>query len=225
MLRIEETVPSAPEGNLKLRPCSTFQLLTPPPRPPAQDSFDVAVCYLGQEVLKRQIQGADVRIMYRPSSPIPPTSAVIRFPRILLPDPPSSLPPDHDLFKLLPFMQQGVLLTSMTQGVYGKRFCQGRVFWTGPHTASPGPHKMEWNTDPVLLFSKDVFKQREEPASRRSSVSLSGPDPFSLTRTRPLPLPRRRAASVRHHAVFWRRAERHRRPVWKAHHPEGESSG
>lgn len=123
----------------------------------------MAVCYLGQEVLKRKIQGADIRIMYLPSSPILPTPAIRgRFPRILLPDPPSSLPTEHELFRLLPSMQQGVVLTSMSQGVYGKRFCQGRVFWTGPHTSSPGPHEMERNTEPVLLFSKDVFKQREE---------------------------------------------------------------
>lgn len=124
----------------------------------------MAVCYLGQEVLRRRIQGADIRIMYPPSSPIPPTPAIIggRFPRILLPDPPSSLPAEHGLFKLLPFLEHGVVLTSMTQGVYGKRFCQGRVFWTGPHTTSPGPHKMKQNTNPVLLFSKDVFRQREE---------------------------------------------------------------
>lgn len=123
----------------------------------------MAACYLGQEVLKRKIRSADIRIMYQLSSLIPPTPAVIggRFPRILLPDPPPSLPPEHELFTLLPFMQQGVVLTSMTQGVYGKRFCQARVFWTGPHTSLPGPHKMERNTEPVLLFSKDVFKQRE----------------------------------------------------------------
>ncbi|CAF98734.1 unnamed protein product, partial [Tetraodon nigroviridis] len=173
--------------------------------PPVQDSFEVAVCYLGQEVLKRRVQGADIRILYLPSSPLPPTPAGIggRFPRLLLPDPPTSLPAEHGLFKLLPFMQHGVVLTSMTQGVYGKRFCQGRVFWTGPHTTSPGPHKMEQNTEPVLLFSKDVFKQQLDHFRSK----------------------RRRAASVWHHAVFGRRAERRRRPVGEAHHSEGEGSG
>lgn len=28
--------------------------------------------------------------------------------------------------------------------------------------ASPGPHKLDQNTEPVLLFSKDAFRQREE---------------------------------------------------------------
>ncbi|KAM6971001.1 interferon regulatory factor 9 [Tautogolabrus adspersus] len=144
-VRIEESVP-APTG--------------------VQDSFNVVVYYLGQEVLKRQIQGSDARIMYLPSSPSPPTPAVMkgRFPRIPLPEPPYSLqarPELQALFTLLPFMEKGVVLTSTPQGVYGKRFCQGRVFWTGPHTTlGQGLHKMERNMAPVLLFSKDLFKQQ-----------------------------------------------------------------
>lgn len=158
-------------------------------RLPAQDSFCVSVQYLGQEVLKRLIQGNDIRIAYRPSSVIPPTPAILegRFPCIPLPKPPPELPGGEELqalFNLLPFMERGVVLTSTPQGVYGKRLCQGRVFWTGPHTTSPGLHKMERKTDPVLLFSKDVFKQREwaqtpppwsrDPSctSRSDSVSL-----------------------------------------------------
>lgn len=134
--------------------------------PPDQDSFHVVIHYLGQEILKRQIQGTDVRITYLPSSLIPPTPAVLkgRFPRIPLPEPPSTLPAGEELqalFTLLPFMERGVVLTSTPKGVYGKRFCQGRVFWTGPHTIMPGLHKMERNTEPVLLFSKETFKQRE----------------------------------------------------------------
>lgn len=138
---------------------------TVPPPQEDQDSFSVAIHYLGQEVLRRQIQGTDVRITYLPSSLAPPTPAVLkgRFPRIPLPEPPSTLPAGQELqalFTLLPFMEKGVALTSGRQGVYGKRFCQGRVFWTGPHTTTPGPHKMERNSEPVLLFSKEVFKQQ-----------------------------------------------------------------
>ncbi|XP_029384507.1 interferon regulatory factor 9 isoform X2 [Echeneis naucrates] len=130
-----------------------------------QDSFSVDIQYLGQDVLKREIQGADVRIMYLPSSMVPPTPAALkdRFPRIPLPEPPSSLPAGQQrqaLLTLLPFMERGVVLTSTPQGIYGKRFCQGRVFWTGPHMTTPGLHKMERNNEPVLLFSKDIFKQQ-----------------------------------------------------------------
>ncbi|XP_017269596.1 interferon regulatory factor 9 [Kryptolebias marmoratus] len=130
-----------------------------------QDSFNVAVHYLGQEVLNRQIHSSDVRIMYLPSSSIPPTPAALngRFLRVPLPEPPSTLPASPELqalFTLLPFMEKGIVLTSTPQGVYGKRFCQGRIFWTGPHTTTSGLHRMERNTEPVLLFSKDVFKQQ-----------------------------------------------------------------
>ncbi|XP_074478549.1 interferon regulatory factor 9 isoform X1 [Sebastes fasciatus] len=130
-----------------------------------QDSFNVVVHYLGQEVLKRQIQSSDVRIMYLPSSPVPPMPAVLKgsFTRVPLPEPPSALPAGGELqalFTLLPFMEKGVLLTATAQGVYGKRFCQGRVFWTGPHNTTPDLHKLERNTQPVMLFSKDAFKQQ-----------------------------------------------------------------
>lgn len=169
----------------------------------------MVVQYLGQEVLKRQIQGSDIRIMYRPSSIIPPTPAVLegRFPCVPLPEPPSALPAGEELqalFNLLPFMERGVVLTSTPQGVYGKRFCQGRVFWTGPHTTMLGLHKMERKTEPVLLFSKDAFKQREcaQPGTRRdsslrtrypsctfSSVSVSDLSPAEANSlSRPLPL-------------------------------------
>lgn len=126
----------------------------------------MAVHYLGQEVLRYPIQGSDVRITYLPNSVVPPAPVALkdRFPRIPLPEPPSTLPPGQELQALntlLPFMEKGVLLTSTAQGVYGKRFCQGRVFWTGPHTTSPGLHKMERNMKPQLLFSKEIFKQRE----------------------------------------------------------------
>ncbi|XP_068200092.1 E3 ubiquitin-protein ligase RNF31 [Antennarius striatus] len=143
-VRIEESVPASTE---------------------VQDAFSVVVYYLGQEVLKRHIQGTDARITYLPSALTPPTPTVLnsRFPRIALPDPPPTLPPGPQvqaLSVLLPFMEKGVVLTSTPQGVYGKRFCQGRVFWTGPHTTQPVHHKMERNQEPVLLFSKDAFRQQ-----------------------------------------------------------------
>lgn len=140
----------------------------------------MAVHYLGKEVLRRQIQGTDVRITYLPSSLVPPTPAAmkVRFPRIPLPEPPSTLPATPELQALntlLPFMEKGVVLTSTPQGIYGKRFCQGRVFWTGPHTTTPDLNKMERNTEPVLLFSKDIFKQRE-------SATLTGLSHKQLSR-------------------------------------------
>lgn len=121
-------------------------------------------------MVKRQIQGTDARILYLPSSLIPPTLAAldVRFPRIPLPEPPPTLAASSrlgDLRELLPYMEKGVVLTSTRKGIYGSRLCQGRVFWTGPHTTTLGLHKMERNTESVMLFSKDVFKQREPPVT------------------------------------------------------------
>uniref|UniRef100_G3NA72 Interferon regulatory factor 9 n=1 Tax=Gasterosteus aculeatus TaxID=69293 RepID=G3NA72_GASAC len=123
-----------------------------------QDSFSVAVHYSGVEVL-RQILNDDVRITYLPPSHAPPTPAVTkdRFPRV-------QLPQRQALLTLLPFMEKGVVLTATQQGVYGRRLCQGRVFWTGPHAAA-GLRKMERNAEPAMLFSKDAFRQRESSSS------------------------------------------------------------
>lgn len=129
-----------------------------------QDSFRVVVQYLGHEVARQTVSGSDVRILY-PSPQCPPCSIPLgaNFPRVTLPDPCLSSaqggPDLQALFTLLPFMDRGILLTSTAHGVYGRRFCQGRVFWTGPHSPR-GLHKMERNTEPVLLFSKDIFKQQ-----------------------------------------------------------------
>ncbi|XP_028290180.1 interferon regulatory factor 9 [Gouania willdenowi] len=129
-----------------------------------QDSFSVSVLYMGQSVLECPIHRPDVRITYLPSTLVPtPATLNSRFPPVPLPEPPKSLPagPERQaLFTLLPFMEKGVLLTSSEKGVYGKRYCQGRVFCIGPHCS--GVKKMERNSRPLLLFSKDVFNQQLE---------------------------------------------------------------
>ncbi|XP_061661110.1 interferon regulatory factor 9 isoform X2 [Syngnathoides biaculeatus] len=164
----EEQHPAQTDAPVQDSPLSEIRLdvrieeSVTPPREDV-DSLHVAVHYLGQRVLTRHIHGPDVRVLYVPSSsPVPPTPAPDAcFPRIHLPEPPPSPPADRAaLLSLLPFMEKGVALTSTQQGVYGRRYCQGRVFWTGPHTSSPGLCKMERNSQPVLLFSKDTFKQQ-----------------------------------------------------------------
>ncbi|KAJ0059967.1 hypothetical protein NL108_016976, partial [Boleophthalmus pectinirostris] len=133
---------------------------------PGADSFRVVVQYLGQEVARQQVCSSDVRIQYLRSTLCPPSAVPqgAQFPRVPLPEPGPSLGQGEELaalHTLLPFMEKGILLTSTKRGVYGKRFCQGRVFWTGPHSDA-GLHKMERNTEPVLLFCKDTFKQQLE---------------------------------------------------------------
>ncbi|CAB1349805.1 unnamed protein product, partial [Coregonus sp. 'balchen'] len=133
--------------------------------PRTQDSFHVLVKYMGEEVLKRGVMGSDVRIAYLPSSPVPPTPMVSGFPRIPLPDPPSTLtsspgigPQFQALSTLLPFLEKGVILTTTGIGVYAKHYCQGQVFWTGPHSATAGPHKMNHAVEPVRLFDREAFR-------------------------------------------------------------------
>lgn len=131
----------------------------------------MSVQYIGQEVLRREILGKDVRISYLPPSPVPPSQPSLNgtgFPRIPLPDPPSDMTSDPDLAprmlalsKLLPFMERGVVLTSTRAGIYANRFCQGRVFWRGPHNVTTEPCKMERAGDPTLLFDNDRFRQGE----------------------------------------------------------------
>ncbi|XP_028824898.1 interferon regulatory factor 9 isoform X2 [Denticeps clupeoides] len=147
---------------------------TIPPPLEALSSFLVTVLYVGQEVLQREIQGSDVRISYLPSSPIPPSPPTLNsgtFPRIALPDPPTSMASDPSrascvqaINSLLPYIEKGVVLTSTSTGVYAKRFCHGRVFWRGPHTGpnNSGLNKLERDMDPVMLFNKETFRQELE---------------------------------------------------------------
>ncbi|KAG7274091.1 hypothetical protein CRUP_028798 [Coryphaenoides rupestris] len=129
-----------------------------------KDCFNVVVSYMGQEVLSREVHDMDVRIAYHTPSPLPPTPASLLggFPRISLPEPPADLPAATQLRELLHWIEKGVVLTSNNTGVYVRRYCQGRVFWVGPHSTSCldlGPHKIQRNSDPVLVFSKEVFRR------------------------------------------------------------------
>uniref|UniRef100_A0A673KTW6 Interferon regulatory factor 8-like n=1 Tax=Sinocyclocheilus rhinocerous TaxID=307959 RepID=A0A673KTW6_9TELE len=57
-------------------------------------SFHITVLYIGQEVLRREVMGNDVRIAYLPPSPVPPSPPSLNgagFHRIPLPDPPSDM--------------------------------------------------------------------------------------------------------------------------------------
>ncbi|XP_065098772.1 interferon regulatory factor 9 [Paramisgurnus dabryanus] len=162
-----ETMPSKSDNNIQLN----VTIEAGPLSVASTDfhSFSVSVQYIGQEVLRREIVGKDVRIAYLPPSPVPPSQPSLNgtgFPRIPLPDPPSDMTSDPDLApgmlalsKLLPFMERGVVLTSTRAGIYAKRFCQGRVFWRGPHNVTTEPCKMERAGDPTLLFNNDLFRQ------------------------------------------------------------------
>ncbi|XP_064189847.1 interferon regulatory factor 9 isoform X3 [Anguilla rostrata] len=129
----------------------------------------VSVKYLGQEVLRREIYQRDIRIAYYPSSVSPPPPSALSVgavERVSLPEPGSLLPECsisgvqlQACSTLLNYMEKGVLLTSNTLGVLAQRFCQGRVFWRGPHAGESGPHKLDRTAHPVFLFNKQTFEQ------------------------------------------------------------------
>lgn len=137
-------------------------------------SFLIRVYYLGVEVLSREVMSDDVRIAFLPPSPAPPSVNCSGFPRVPLPPPPSDLTSNQisSISTLLPYMDGGVVLTTLSQGVYAKRLCQGRVFWRGPHTLTNTASKMERGVKPTLIFNKQLFKQGNYKPGR-SSVNLS----------------------------------------------------
>nr|XP_023681022.1 interferon regulatory factor 4-like isoform X3 [Paramormyrops kingsleyae] len=128
-----------------------------------QPCLIITLYYLGHEVLKREIFGNDVRIAHFPSSHGTTGSlGLVGIERIALPKPPPSLftgRKEQAFASLLPYMEKGVMLASTKLGIYAKRFCQARVFWTGPHTSESGPHKLECTDHPVMLFSRQAFQQ------------------------------------------------------------------
>ncbi|XP_066520072.1 interferon regulatory factor 9 [Hoplias malabaricus] len=118
-------------------------------------SFLVSVFYVGEEVLRRDVLGDDVRIAFVPPSPSPPSLSGCSFPRIPLPPPSADCSSAQAISDLLPFMEKGVVLTCSGRGVYAKRFCQGRVFWRGPQRTG---QKLE-RTQPTMIFNKEQFRQ------------------------------------------------------------------
>uniref|UniRef100_W5LYY0 Interferon regulatory factor 9 n=1 Tax=Lepisosteus oculatus TaxID=7918 RepID=W5LYY0_LEPOC len=135
----------------------------------ALPSLLVSVLYGGEEVLRREVQSRDVRIAYSPSHcpSSPPSSlaplAVSDTERISLPEPSAVEDPSRRsaLMALLPYLERGIMLASTNGGIHVQRFCQGRVFWTGPtlHMENHAPRKLERTPNPVTLFDRQAFRQ------------------------------------------------------------------
>ncbi|KAJ8393695.1 hypothetical protein AAFF_G00057480 [Aldrovandia affinis] len=141
-----------------------FMIETVPPAG-APPYLLVSVLYMGQEVLRRDIFQKDIRIAYYPSS-APQPLASLSVERVALPEPSSALSPGsctgqqlQAFSTLLSFMEKGVILASSGLGIMAQRFCQGRVFWRGPHTTKEGPHKLERTNNPIWLFERQRFQQ------------------------------------------------------------------
>ncbi|XP_069044198.1 interferon regulatory factor 9 isoform X2 [Lepisosteus oculatus] len=138
----------------------------------ALPSLLVSVLYGGEEVLRREVQSRDVRIAYSPSHcPSSPPSSLAPFAvsdteRISLPEPSAVEDPSRRsaLMALLPYLERGIMLASTNGGIHVQRFCQGRVFWTGPtlHMENHAPRKLERTPNPVTLFDRQAFRQELE---------------------------------------------------------------
>ncbi|PWS22493.1 hypothetical protein DKP78_18100, partial [Enterococcus faecium] len=50
-------------------------------------------------------------------------------------------------------------MVSTKAGVYAKRYCQGRVFWKGPHTTCLGSINKMDRAAPVMIFSREAFSK------------------------------------------------------------------
>ncbi|XP_066578959.1 interferon regulatory factor 9 isoform X2 [Amia ocellicauda] len=159
-----------------------FQIETSPP-PRVLPSLVVSVFYVGQEVLRRESHGRDVRIAYYPPTsssccpPSPPQPNLSGTERISLPGPEvvrGSAEKRAAITALLGFLERGVMLASMGSGIRAQRFCQGRVYWTGSHApdtaaaggaaSSPSPllRKLERTNSPVTLFDRQTFREELE---------------------------------------------------------------
>lgn len=127
-------------------------------------SFYIRVFYVGKEVLKRELSGDDVRIAVFPASLAPPALKMSGFKRVPLPPPPPDLASSHisSISSLLGFLEGGVALSLSESGIYAKRFCQGRVFWRGPHTPDQIATKMERGVKPTMIFNRQSFRQGEQ---------------------------------------------------------------
>jgi interferon regulatory factor 8 len=72
----------------------------------------------------------------------------------------------HVTRKLLGHLERGVLVRANREGIFIKRLCQSRVFWSGlggmgPHYSPGGPCKLE-RDDVVKIFDTGRFFQGEE---------------------------------------------------------------
>ncbi|KAG9332098.1 hypothetical protein JZ751_015874 [Albula glossodonta] len=129
----------------------------------------VSVCYMGQEVLRREIFQRDARIAYFPSSASPrlPSSLTLgAVEKVALPEPASALQSGtckgqqlQAFSTLLSYVEKGVMLASTGTGIMAQRLCRGRVFWKGPHKQEQGPQKLDRSPYPVWLFSREKFME------------------------------------------------------------------
>lgn len=134
--------------------------------------FRLLVClfYHGQMVQELITSSAEGCFILQGTAPVgneriygPCAAHTLSFPRLDT----LSLPPGiaEAMSRLLPHLEKGVLVWVAPDGVFIKRFCQGRVYWDGPlaqHTHKPNKLDRE-KTCKLLDISVFLQGEDEEP--------------------------------------------------------------
>lgn len=114
----------------------------------------VTIFYGGQMVLQKDILSGDCKIS---SAPRPLLTSGME--RIFLPPADAITDPVRrkSTEELLTYLEKGLMLASTPQGIFVQRFCQGRVFWTGPCAPQSGrSNKLEKEAH-VKVFDTNQF--------------------------------------------------------------------
>ncbi|XP_070300470.1 interferon regulatory factor 4 isoform X2 [Salvelinus sp. IW2-2015] len=170
-----------PSGTPQMDSCAPFSIFSPTPQ---ISDFRVRVCLFYQDqlvvdvttstpdgcfILHGQVPLGNERI-YGPCTaqqvPFPPPGVI-------------HLPPciAEAMGRLLPHLERGVLVWVAPDGVFIKRFCQGRVYWSGPlaqHTDRPNKLNRERT---CKLLNTPIFLNESLSPSFPFCLSI----PFSLS--------------------------------------------
>lgn len=161
------------------------------PRPPSRAAFCVCVCvfgrvcadfrlqvvllYHGQQVLKVTTKSPDGCFILQGQVPLGneriygPCSAQL----ICFPSPAAVSLPSHlaePMSRLLCHLERGVLLWMGPEGLFIKRFCQGRVYWSGPLARNTDqPNKLE-REKTFKLFDANTFLSGESSCTAEKRI-------------------------------------------------------
>ncbi|XP_075897785.1 interferon regulatory factor 10 isoform X3 [Nelusetta ayraudi] len=138
-----------PMKNNPLNPTSAHQALFSPAFKISDFTMQVEILYYGKTVLKATTTGPEGCFIMQGKVPVaneriygPCSTQQISFPT------PASLSLPQQLTdamnRLLCHLEKGVLLWVAPDGMFIKRFCRGRVYWSGPMAQGTGhPNKLE----------------------------------------------------------------------------------
>ncbi|XP_078501080.1 interferon regulatory factor 9-like isoform X2 [Lissotriton helveticus] len=118
------------------------------------NAMRVTIFYGAHRMLQKDILSGDCKI-----SSAQPALVASQMERIYLPPATTIQDPvrQQPTQELLTFLKKGLMLASTPQGIFAQRFCQGRVFWTGPCSPQSGmSNKLEKGAC-VKIFDTNRF--------------------------------------------------------------------